>query len=94
MQDMGKEMLLASDLSFSEYERVLAVQMLSFQYKGISQGKYVEGDIEAINEEDAAFKLKNQKVIITKLQKSKKKRKHIDEYEYLWTMERYSKEYG
>src|SRR6056300_399793 len=52
--------------------------MLSFQYKGISQGKYVEGDIEAINEEDAAFKLKNQKIIITKLQKSKKKKEVKD----------------
>ena len=52
--------------------------MLSFQYKGISQGKYVEGYIEAINEEDAAFKLKNQKIIITKLQKSKKKKEVKD----------------
>ena len=34
--------------------------MLTFEYKGISAGKYVEGDIEAINSEDAAFKLKNQ----------------------------------
>ncbi len=48
--------------------------MLSFNYKGISQGKYVEGDIDAVNEQDAAFKLKNQKIIITKLQKSKKKK--------------------
>jgi len=56
--------------------------MLSFQYKGISQGKYVEGDIEAINEEDAAFKLKNQKIIITKLQKSKKK-KEVNCFPYL-----------
>ena len=47
--------------------------MLTFEYKGISSGKYVEGDIEAINSEDAAFKLKNQKIIITKLIKSKKK---------------------
>jgi len=48
--------------------------MLTFEYKGISAGKYVEGDIEAINSEDAAFKLKNQKIIITKLIKSKKKK--------------------
>ena len=47
--------------------------MLTFEYKGIAAGKYVEGDIEAINSEDAAFKLKNQKIIITKLIKSKKK---------------------
>ena len=48
--------------------------MLTFEYKGIAAGKYVEGDIEAINSEDAAFKLKNQKIIITKLIKSKKKK--------------------
>ena len=28
--------------------------MLNFQYKGISQGKYVEGEIEAINNAEAA----------------------------------------
>ena len=38
--------------------------MLNFQYKGISQGKYVEGEIEAINNSEAAFKLKEQKVIM------------------------------
>ena len=41
--------------------------MLNFEYKGIAQGKYVEGNIEAINNSEAAFKLKEQKVIITKL---------------------------
>ena len=40
--------------------------MLNFQYKGISQGKYIEGEIEAINNAEAAHKLKEQKVIITK----------------------------
>ena len=49
--------------------------MLSFQYKGISQGKYVEGEIEAINNAEAAHKLKEQKVIITKLTEFKKKKK-------------------
>ena len=49
--------------------------MLNFQYKGISQGKYVEGEIEAINNAEAAYKLKEQKVIITKLIQSKKKKK-------------------
>ena len=48
--------------------------MLNFQYKGISQGKYVEGEIEAINNSEAAFKLKEQKVIITKLIQAKKKK--------------------
>ena len=49
--------------------------MLNFQYKGISQGKYVEGEIEAINNAEAAHKLKEQKVIITKLIEFKKKKK-------------------
>ena len=37
----------------------------TFTYKGISAGKYVEGDIEALNQEEASFKLKEQKIIIT-----------------------------
>ena len=49
--------------------------MLNFQYRGISQGKYVEGEIEAINNAEAAHKLKEQKVIITKLIEFKKKKK-------------------
>ena len=49
--------------------------MLNYQYKGISQGKYVEGEIEAINNAEAAHKLKEQKVIITKLTEFKKKKK-------------------
>ena len=46
----------------------------SFTYKGISAGKYVEGDIEALNQEEASFKLKEQKIIITKLVRTKKKK--------------------
>ena len=49
--------------------------MLNFEYKGISAGKYVEGEIEALNNEEAADKLKQKKIIITKLFKSKKKTK-------------------
>ena len=49
--------------------------MESFTYKGIADGKYVEGDIEALNQEEASHKLKEQKVIITNLIKSKKKSK-------------------
>ena len=49
--------------------------MINFQYKGIAQGKYVEGEIEAINNAEAAHKLKEQKVIITKLTEFKKKKK-------------------
>ena len=50
--------------------------MLNFQYKGISADKkYVEGEIEALNNAEAAHKLKEQKVIITKLIQAKKKKK-------------------
>ena len=48
--------------------------MLNFEYKGISLGKYVEGEIEALNSAEAAHKLKDQKVIITKLKETKKKK--------------------
>ncbi len=48
--------------------------MLNFEYKGISQGKYVEGNIEAINNSEAAHKLKEKKVIITKLVQAKKQK--------------------
>ena len=48
--------------------------MLNFAYKGISQGKYVEGEIEALNNAEAAHKLKEKKVIITKLKEAKKKK--------------------
>ncbi len=48
--------------------------MEAFTYKGISEGKYVEGEIEAINQEEASHKLKEQKVIITNLTKLKKKK--------------------
>ena len=48
--------------------------MLNFEYKGISQGKYVEGEIEALNNTEAAHLLKEQKLIITKLIQEKKKK--------------------
>ena len=48
--------------------------MLYFEYRGIAAGKYVEGEIEAINNAEAAHKLKEKKVIITKLIQSKKKK--------------------
>ena len=48
--------------------------MEAFTYKGISEGKYVEGEIEAINQEEASHKLKEQKVIITNLIRSKKRK--------------------
>ena len=49
--------------------------MEAFTYKGITDGKYVEGDIEAVNPDEASFKLKEQKVIITNLVRSSKKKK-------------------
>ena len=48
--------------------------MLNFEYKGIAQGKYVEGSIEALNNSEAAFKLKEKKIIITKLIQAKKQK--------------------
>jgi type IV pilus assembly protein PilC len=48
--------------------------MENFTYKGISDGKYVEGDIEALNLDEASHKLKEQKVIITNLIKGKKRK--------------------
>nr|ABZ06512.1 putative bacterial type II secretion system protein F domain protein [uncultured marine microorganism HF4000_010L19] len=55
--------------------------MLSFEYKGISSGKYIEGEIDALNNAEAAHKLKEQKVIITKLIQSKKKKKEVKKKE-------------
>ena len=52
--------------------------MLNFEYRGIdSNKKYVEGEIEAINNAEAAHKLKEKKVIITKLIQSKKKKQEV-----------------
>ena len=48
--------------------------METYTYKGISAGKYVEGDIEALNQDEASHKLKEQQVIITNLVRSKKKK--------------------
>ena len=41
--------------------------MEAFTYKGISDGKYVEGDIEAINLDEASHLLKEKKIIITNI---------------------------
>ncbi len=48
--------------------------MEAFTYKGIADGKYVTGDIEAINQEEASHRLKEQKIIITNLIRTKKKK--------------------
>ena len=47
--------------------------MEAFTYKGISDGKYVEVYIEAINLDEASHLLKEKKIIITNIIKSKKK---------------------
>jgi len=48
--------------------------MEHYTYKGISAGKYIEGEIEALNQDEASHKLKEKKVIITNLIKTKKKK--------------------
>ncbi len=53
----------------------MSSELLNFHYKGIALGKYVEGDIEALNDAEAAHKLKDQKIIITNLKQEKKKKK-------------------
>ena len=45
----------------------------TYTYKGISAGKYIEGEIEAWNQEEASHKLKEQKIIITNIVRTKKK---------------------
>ena len=49
--------------------------MEAFTYKGISDGKYVDGEIEALNLDEASHKLKEQKIIITNIVRSSKKKK-------------------
>ena len=49
--------------------------MPAYDYKGIigEKNTYTDGVIEAINEDEAAFRLREQKIIIISLAKSKKK---------------------
>ena len=49
--------------------------MDTFTYKGIADGKYVEGNIEALNSDEASHKLKEQKIIITNLIRAAKGKK-------------------
>ena len=56
----------------------------TYSYKGISAGKYVEGEIEALNQEEASFKLKEQKIIITKLIRTKKKKQQKKKKKGCW----------
>ena len=55
-------------------------QTVSFEYKGIAEGKYTEGVVEALDKDEASFKLREKKVIITSInivkgQKIKKAKK-------------------
>ena len=49
--------------------------MDNYKYKGISAGAYVEGVVEALSQEEANFKLKEKKIIITNITKEKAKKK-------------------
>ena len=64
--------------------------MEAFAYKGISDGKYVEGDIEALNLDEASHKLKEQKIIITNLVRTSKKKKETKTKGHM-TYEKYKK---
>ena len=52
--------------------------MDNYRYKGISAGAYVEGVVEALSQEEANFKLKEKKIIITNITKEKSKKKVQD----------------
>ena len=41
----------------------------NFKYKGIQENKYIDGEISAVNRDEAVFKLKEQKIIVTSLEK-------------------------
>ena len=47
-----------------------------FTYKGIAEGKYVEGEIEALNQDEASHKLKEQKVRKKRLKQKTKVKKN------------------
>ncbi len=40
---------------------------VNFEYKGIAEGKYTEGVIEALDKDEASFKLREKKIIITSI---------------------------
>ena len=45
----------------------MGAHAVSFEYKGIAEGKYTEGIIEALDRDEASFKLREKKVIITSI---------------------------
>ena len=42
---------------------------VTYAYKGIHQNKYTEGKVVALNKDEAAYKLKEDRIIITSLVK-------------------------
>ena len=52
-----------------------------YTYKGISAGKYIEGEIEALNQDEASHKLKEQKV--GKKKGKKKKKVKVEDFLFL-----------
>jgi type IV pilus assembly protein PilC len=46
----------------------------TFTYKGISAGKYVEGTIEALSQDEANFKLKEQKIYYSPIYQERRKK--------------------
>ena len=47
--------------------------MPNFSYKGLKDGKYIDGIVEALDQDEAIFKLKTEKVIISHIKEIGKK---------------------
>ena len=39
-------------------------QTVSFEYKGIAEGKYTEGVVEALDKDEASFKLREKRSLL------------------------------
>ena len=63
----------------------------SFSYKGIKDNKYTDGVITALNKDEAAYKLKEDKVIITSLEKLSGKEEKKDKKKTTTKKQRISK---
>ena len=49
---------------------------VTYSYKGIKDNKYIENKITALNRDEAAFKLKEDKIIVTSLNKISGQEEH------------------
>ena len=47
--------------------------MASFSYKGLKEGRYIDGLIDALDKDEAVFKLKKEKIIISHIKEEGKK---------------------